>query len=231
LATLCVVLLAAGVLGIAQALGWLGLSAVTFMAVLLGILAIGLLIGAFAGRSRWLVAPALLLALVMAVTAPLANVLPGALGNGVGDRAWVPIEPGGSYAVSVGRATLDLTPWAGQANQPQPTGADSVTASVTVGELDVTIPTNWDVVIDARVGAGDIVVAGERADRPALDARYTQTIPATGEPVGRIRLALDVQYGTLRIRQAEPVAQSSAPEPTARTQPRSVPDDSRGSAR
>lgn len=213
LITLCVALLVAGVLGVAQARGWVTLTGVAVMAILLGVLSVGLIVGAFAGRARWLLVPAVLLALVMAVTAQVSSFLPGAFSNGVGERSWAPVAPGASYALGWGQASLDLTQWAGTPGARQPSGTDTVSATLTAGELNVVVPTTWNVVVDARVGAGDIRVDGERVDEAAIDARYRQTIRAQGEATGTIRLVLDAQYGTIRIDSAA-LGFGPAPTPT-----------------
>jgi phage shock protein PspC (stress-responsive transcriptional regulator) len=214
LITVCAVLIVAGVLGTVQALGWIDLSAVAFMAVLLGVLAVGLLVGTFVGRARWLIAPAIVLSIVMAVTAAVSSVIPAAITGGMGERVWTPTTAGQAYQLGLGSATLDLTDWAGNPLLDQPGNGDTINADLTVGDLQVQVPDTWNVLVDAHVRAGQIMVNGVVVDESGDNATFTQLLPATGDATGTIRLDLDSQVGTIDIDRVDmPAAAGQRPSP------------------
>ena len=101
-----------GLLVTLEVTGVADIPVVVILATALGILGLGLLVGAFVGRARWLVALAIPLLLV---TAPIA-MIPADFGQrldaGVGERSWVPRTPAQAstpFELSVGSAELDLT--------------------------------------------------------------------------------------------------------------------------
>lgn len=159
LATLSLAVIVTGVLVSLDATGVADVPFVVILASALGILGLGLLVGAFAGRARWLVA---LAAPLLLVTAPIA-MIPADFGQrldaGIGDRAWVPstvAQASMPFELSVGSAELDLT----RLEIPAGTTTIAVDASVGLGELLVTVPDDVRVLVDAEVGLGTLDVDG-----------------------------------------------------------------------
>jgi phage shock protein PspC (stress-responsive transcriptional regulator) len=159
LATLSLAVIVTGVLVSLDATGVADVPFVVILASALGILGLGLLVGAFAGRARWLVA---LAAPLLLVTAPIA-MIPADFGQrldaGIGDRAWVPstvAQASTPFELSVGSAELDLT----RLEIPAGTTTIAVDASVGLGELLVTVPDDVRVLVDAEVGLGTLDVDG-----------------------------------------------------------------------
>ena len=171
LATVSIAVIVTGVLVSLDATGVADVPFVVILASALGILGLGLLVGAFVGRARWLVALAIPLLLV---TAPIA-MIPADFGSridaGIGERSWVPRTPAQAstpFELSVGSAELDLT----RLVIPAGTTTIPVDASVGLGELIVTVPDDVRVLVDAEVGLGGIDVEGlPRAGRRRRERR------------------------------------------------------------
>jgi phage shock protein PspC (stress-responsive transcriptional regulator) len=200
---LATVSVAAIVTGVLVSLNATGVAAVPFVVILasaLGILGIGLLVGAFAGRARWLVALAVPLLLV---TAPIA-MIPADFGEridaGIGERAWVPrtvAQATTPFELSVGSAELDLT----RLVIPAGTTTVEVDASVGLGELVVTVPDDVRVLVDAEVGLGSIDVEGlprEDGDDVSVVAELPDG-PLTGPT---IELTVRTDVGDLEVSRA-----------------------------
>ncbi len=136
------------------------LSAVTIFGVTLGILGAGILIGAWVGRARWLVLLALPLSLmVWGLSAVPESVRLGEAvdwaANGFGETQFGPQADGADeLSWGFGSAALDVVDWNAE------TAPHDVSASVGVGELVITVPASWNVIVDASVGLGSIRAEG-----------------------------------------------------------------------
>ncbi len=200
LATLSLAVIVTGVLVSLDATGAADIPFVVILASALGILGIGLLVGAFAGRARWLVAIA---APLLLVTAPIA-MIPADFGQrldaGVGERAWTPTTPALAsrpFELSVGSAELDLT----RLVIPDGTTTIEVDASVGLGELLVTVPDDVRVLVDAEVGLGTLDVDGlprEDGDDVSVVAELPDG-PLTGPT---IELTVRTDVGDLEVSRA-----------------------------
>lgn len=182
------------VIGVAIAMHWAGstISYPIVLAVMLAIVGLGLVVSAFAGRARGLIALGLLLT---ALAAP-----PVWRGHtDVGNRTWIPVAtaPAGAYSLGVGDATLDLRTLDG--SMPS-----SGSASVGIGTLRVLIPSqsNAEYVLTTHVALGQLRTP-DTADRSGSDVSRQLVLGATdtpGAPV--IRYDLSVSIGTLEVRYA-----------------------------
>lgn len=200
LATVSIAVIVTGLLVTLDATGVADVPFVVILASALGILGLGLLVGAFVGRARWLVALAIPLLLV---TAPIA-MIPADFGSridaGVGERSWVPRTPAQASApfeLSVGSAELDLT----RLVIPAGTTTVPVDASVGLGELIVTVPDDVRVLVNAEVGLGSIEVDGlprEDGDDVSVVAELPDG-PATGPT---IELTIRTDVGDLEVSRA-----------------------------
>lgn len=200
LATLSLAVIVTGVLVSLDATGVADVPVVVILASALGILGLGLLVGAFAGRARWLVALAVPLLLV---TAPIA-MIPADFGQridaGIGERSWRPVtlaQVATPFELSVGSAELDLT----RLVIPAGTTSVEVDASVGLGELIVTVPDDVRVLVDAEVGLGSIDVDGlpvEEGDDVSVVAELPEG-PITGPT---IELTVRTDVGDLEVSRA-----------------------------
>ena len=103
--TLSLATLVTGVLLALRLSGVDGLTAPRILAVALLVVGGGLLVGAWVGRARWLIAVGLLLALALGASAAARS---AGLDDGVGERTWTP-RGDASYRLGAGEAVLDLS--------------------------------------------------------------------------------------------------------------------------
>jgi phage shock protein PspC (stress-responsive transcriptional regulator) len=163
--TIAAVLVAMGALGALGAAGVWSPAPVHFAAVALAVIGVGLVVGAFSGRARWLaVVGVLLLPFVL-----LLNALPTSWSSEVGDRFFAPTSAaavGDGYRIGAGTLRIDLT--------DLDAAAGTIVAEVGAGELRVTLPTDRGAVIDAEVGIGRLRIAGVvNRGGTGLDERVT----------------------------------------------------------
>jgi len=151
---------------------------------------LAILAGAFARPARWLILPAVVLA-VSAGTVGAAGIV---LDGGVGERDYRPTsasELRDRYELGMGEMDLDLT------SVDLPPGDTAVEIDLGVGEARLTVPEDVCVAVDARVGIGESRVLGvgnegvdvEVDDRPDAPARTS-----------RLLIDADVGMGSLRVR-------------------------------
>jgi hypothetical protein len=196
-ATLSAAVAAGGLLGVLGAAG-LDISGLVVASVILLVLGIGLLVGAWRGRARWLIAPALVMLLFVQGAAAVHSIKPG---SGAGERTWVPTSASASYSLGAGSATLDL--------RRLPAGDASVDVSIGAGELIVLLPADASVRIDGSIGAGEFDLPGKEPQSGVglnMDATVFGTpSPADGpDPVTTTNVDLTAQLGlgTLEVRRA-----------------------------
>ncbi len=200
LAALSLSVMTMGVLGALAMSGAADIPAVVVLAAGLGVLGLGLLVGSFAGRARWLIALALPLLLITAVAAFFpANVR---LGGGIGERTWTPTTPAAAAAnhrLGLGSARLDLSDLV----LPAGTTIDyPVRASVGVGELLVTVPEGMRVNVIATVQTGEIGIEG-LPRRSGQNLRVTAELPgAVTDTSPTVDLIVDATIGTLEVSRA-----------------------------
>ena len=166
------------------------------LAAALGVVGVGLVVGAFIGRARGLVVWGVLL--TIAVTIASFAHLP--YKGGVGDRHWTPRtleQVQANYRLAVGDAELDLSKvdFTGVARQ-------RVQVRQGVGDLTITVPSNVVVRVKSHVHGGDLIVPGERSIHGS-DLRRLTTLP-TGSPAGSAVLVVDAELGvgTLEVDRA-----------------------------
>ncbi len=176
------------------------MTAVTIFGVTLAILGVGILVGAWVGRARWLVALALPLSLmVWGLSAVPDGVRLGEAADwataGFGETSFSPGSGGDdAFEWGIGSAELDVGDWSSSVTSASP----QVTASVGIGELVITVPDTWNVVVNAEVGLGSIKDDGRQvADGGNLDEVLTYESAQSGAPLMRIEASVDL--GELRV--------------------------------
>ena len=195
--TLSAAIAAGGLLGILGAAG-VSISGLVVSSVILLVLGAGLLVGAWRGRARWLIAPALVMLLFVQGAAAVSDIRTG---SGAGDRTWVPTGASQSYSLGAGSATLDL--------RKLPAGDANVDVSIGAGELIVLLPADASVRIDGSIGAGEVDLPGKEPQSGVglnMDATvFGIPAPADGpDPVTTTNVDLTAQIGlgTLEVRRA-----------------------------
>jgi phage shock protein PspC (stress-responsive transcriptional regulator) len=169
--------LAAAVLGA----GWV----VAAIVIVCGIALMG---AAFAGGARWLLAPALLLALPLAGVAAADVKLDG----GVGEREYRPAsvqEIRSEYQLGVGQLTLDLR------DVDFPSGDTRVRIDLGIGEARVIVPQDVCVSPRIEIGAGEATIGERQQNGVGVD--WEESTGATG---GGSRLILEADLGLGEIR-------------------------------
>jgi phage shock protein PspC (stress-responsive transcriptional regulator) len=181
--TLSVLLVGAGVgLAIAGASDDVtGMDVEAFLGGALVVVGAALVVGAWWGRARALIA----LGVVLTVGAASASVVDVPLRGGIGERRWAPVadsEVRRVYRLGIGDAELDLTR----------TDADRITTDVSlgVGHLVVMVPRDATVVVDAHTGLGELVVLGRESHGTDLD----ESVRSPGSELGPT-VDLDVRLG------------------------------------
>lgn len=192
LLTLSAALLVGALLGVANALG-ASISGLTIFSTVMLVLGAGLLLGAWRGRARWLIAPALVVLLVVQGTAAVHNLV--GTTSGVGDRRWTPVVAEQSFQLGAGSATLDL--------RQVPAGDATYTANLGMGELIVLLPADTALVLDSSIGLGEIDLPATRPQQGS-SLETSTTVPAltTGPATRTVDLTAEIGLGQLVVRRA-----------------------------
>jgi phage shock protein PspC (stress-responsive transcriptional regulator) len=200
--TIGVALLAAGIAALLDMVGAISLTVGGGFALVLLVLGAGLCVGAWYGRARWLILPALLLAPL----ALLATVITIPLDEGFGDRSFAITRADqlpASYAIAGGTLIVDLT--------ELPPGVDpaSISAEVGAGTLQIIVPEGADVSVTGDVGVGvyrvvalqrrrHYLIARDEGSRGGVDLTIDDTIQGTGAD-RPIQLSVHASAGEVRI--------------------------------
>ena len=165
------------------------------LAAALGVVGLGLVVGAFIGRARGLVVWGVLLTIAVTI-ASFAHV---PYKGGVGDRTWTPRtleQVQANYRLAIGDAELNLSKldFTGVARQ-------RVDVKQGVGDLTITVPSNVVVRIKTHVHGGDLSCrgSGRSTARPPAPHHVAQG-PAAGSAVLVVDAELGV--GTLEVDRA-----------------------------
>ncbi len=168
--------------GVAAAFG-----AGTAVAVLVIAAGVALTVGGLLGGARWLVVPALLMAIPLALVSA-ANV---DLRGGVGEREYRPASVDdlrAQYRLGAGRLHVDLR------DVDLTGGRTDLRLKVGAGQIELTVPERVCVQTTAHVGAGQVNVFDQINDGIDVDAEHGSS-PRDGAPV----LVVDARAGLGQI--------------------------------
>jgi phage shock protein PspC (stress-responsive transcriptional regulator) len=169
----------------AVALGW-GVPVAILIIVIGGLLALA----AFRGGARWLIPPAVALALGAGVAAAADLDFKG----GIGEREYHPLAatsiPADGYRLGVGRLIVDLRDldWSKER-------IVRLESHLGAGQTSVFVPERVCVAGTTHVGVGESEVAGERNDGPDVD----HTAGAGTNATPRLEIDASVDVGQLRV--------------------------------
>jgi phage shock protein PspC (stress-responsive transcriptional regulator) len=139
---------------------WPGNPVAVGIAAGVGVLGLGILIAGIAGRRSGWLAPFAWLGMIAAV---FATAMPAGLTTawGAGDRSYAPtsVTPPPEYQLAAGQMQLDLTHLT-SAELNRTAGADTVKATVGLGELDIVVPDGVRVTVHAKGRAGEVSATG-----------------------------------------------------------------------
>jgi phage shock protein PspC (stress-responsive transcriptional regulator) len=169
-----------------------------YAAVALGIIAVGLLIGAWIGRAYSLIIIGLLIAPVLF----FSSLLPEVADWSIGDPDFVPTsaaDVADSYDLGVGQLTIDLT----QLTAEEFAEVGEIEAEVGLGQLVVRLPSDIGATVDAEVGVG-AVTGGHVFGSSMLDSfEYSgvgvEQVFTIGSPPHDLHLNLEVGMGHISI--------------------------------
>ena len=167
------------------------LSAAALLGGAVAIIGAALVIGAWWGRARWLVAPAVVLTLIAASF----SALDVPLGGGIGDRDHRPrtfAAVDSDYELGIGSLDVDLSrvDFAGRTK--------TINATVGIGEMKVWVPDGVRVVLDEHLAIGEIDNFNE--SDPQGGTSLDETLVRSGrEGGGRLRLELRGGIGAIKV--------------------------------
>jgi phage shock protein PspC (stress-responsive transcriptional regulator) len=190
--TLGATMLTAGVFGIVAASGVAHPQPADVLAACVGVVGLGLLVGAIAGRARLVLIP---VGLLLVACLAAADALPRNLTWTSGDRTWAPVGSAAQsrYVVGAGDATLDLT-------RLTPGQTLTISSSTGAGELLVLVPTGSAVDLTAHAGAGQITAFGRTSSGPGIMQQVN--IAGSAHPPLTLTLDLHVGFGEVVVRDA-----------------------------
>jgi phage shock protein PspC (stress-responsive transcriptional regulator) len=191
-------LAAVGILGVVDVLG-VTVPAAAYLATALGIVGLGLVVGAWFGRSRSLIALGTVLALLLLPVATVEQLGAGqAFGDSFETRSVAPEDveeiDGALFEHGAGDVSYDFS------------GIDftdrSVSTEVRVGagNLDITIPEDVTLEFEAQVGAGQLDVLGESKEGLGLSQDQTFNRDVEG---GTLELDISMGFGNVEVRRAD----------------------------
>jgi phage shock protein PspC (stress-responsive transcriptional regulator) len=199
--TIGLALVTVGVLWILEISDAVSLGVGRILAAGLLVLGLGLLVGAVAGRARWLILPAALLTpvvLLATVLAPLTWADVDVRTDGVGERIERPAsvaEAQAGYQLGAGSLRLDLTGLA--LDDLEAAGTTRVAVQVGAGEVVVDLPDDVNVTATARAGAGEVTLFGTEGS--GLGVTRTEEMSA-GADAPTVELDVQVGFGTVDVR-------------------------------
>ena len=194
-----IALLVAGIAAIAQNLGALDIRLVRYPALALLILGVTMLVGAFAGRARWLVLPAILVVPFLLAASVVTVPLEGGFGN-LYERPASSAAVHGSYRRVAGDIYLDLTALTGTQAAPQ------LGASTGFGTISLVVPFDAHVLLSGSAGAGSIH-AGRLVSDTGFEASLSTTLEPRHGDGATITLYLETGIGDVWVYRMAPTRQ------------------------
>jgi phage shock protein PspC (stress-responsive transcriptional regulator) len=190
--TLGATMLTAGVFGIIAASGLAHPQPADVLAACVGVVGLGLLVGAMVGRARLVLIP---VGLLLVACLAAADALPRNLTWTAGEQTWTPIGTAvqSRYVVGAGDATLDLT-------RLTPGQTLTISSSTGAGELLVLVPPGSAVDLTAHAGVGQIEAFGHNSSGPGIMQQVNLAGSAT--PPLTLTLDLHVGFGEVVVRHA-----------------------------
>jgi phage shock protein PspC (stress-responsive transcriptional regulator) len=188
--TFSVLLIGAGVASLLEATGAVDVNLAIVLAIGTCIVGAALVVSAWVGRARGLI----LLGVLLACAAGVATIVDVPFTGGFGERTYTPllvrdVQP--RYKLGAGTLRLDLS----RANLEAATL--EVRAQLGAGDMQVTIPPNVRLEIDAHAGAGEVDLLGHVEHGVDVDTQQ-HLAGVTGD--GVLHLILRVGAGHIEVR-------------------------------
>jgi hypothetical protein len=178
-------ILAAGLLWLADAADWIELDVRTWIGLLL--VGIGAVLVVDRRASHGLLVFAAVVLILVGI--PLAAIDTDVLEGGIGERTEEPLVLGGEYRLGIGRLVVDLT-------QTDLRGGE-LEASVGIGELVVEVPPEVSVRVDGHAGIGNLQLFDEQEGGVDVDLDAERFVPGAPPVV----LDVSVGIGNVEVRE------------------------------
>ncbi|WP_281896421.1 PspC domain-containing protein [Phytohabitans aurantiacus] len=195
-ATFSLIFVAIGTVAALDLSNVLSVSPSAYFAAALVTVALGLLVGAWFGRARWLIALGVIAAAALGISTIAESQVNHYGGTSGSDVVWQPktIQAvADRYEHSLGRATLDLT-------QVDFTGQEqTIDVELNLGELEVILPPTVDVTVNSEVSAGDADVLGNTSSGFHVVPSEVVDNGTDGPGGGKINMTLKVNGGSLEV--------------------------------
>lgn len=192
LATLSAATAAGGLLWNLDHTGAADVTPTVALAILLGIVGLGLLAGSWFGRARLLIVPAVVLTALLAAVTTITVPLTGPSG----ERTYTPTSVSAlptSYELGMGTMDIDLRRLDLGAG-----GSATVKARIGVGQIQVWVPKDVTVVFRGGADVGQVRTSAGR-DEGYRPRRAETTAPEAGPGRGTITLDLKVGLGEVEL--------------------------------
>jgi len=193
LLTISLVLVVVGAVALVDLAGnWV--PAAGYVAAALATVGLGLLIGAWIGRARWLIAVGIVLSIALASVFG-AQQFQGTRGGTV---TWAPPsidQLRDEYRHDVGDATLDLT----AIDFADTQRSVDITVKVDLGNLEIIVPPDVDVTVDANVDVGNADIFRENWGGLGPGSRTVTDFGEDGPGGGQLRIDAGVGLGNLEV--------------------------------
>ncbi len=163
-----------------------------YFAAIIAVVAVGLLVGAWAGRARWLI----IIGVIVTPMLWIAMLIPTSWGFSIGEFHHTPVtvqdvqDVESSYEQGIGQMTIDLT----ALSPGELAEIGTISASLGLGEMIVRVPADVGVVVHASVGAGEVSGPFRSIDGLGIDI----TRDFGPEPKVLV-LELEVAAGTINV--------------------------------
>jgi len=190
--TFGLILIALGVVGIADMVKGVDVPGGVYVAAALAMTAIGLIIGAWFGRVRGFIFVGLVMSLLLPAVASGSDITER---SRAGTVLWSPTSAdrvSDHYEHRFGEATLDLTDvdFAGQDKE--------ITAEISFGQMVIEVPPNVDTRVITDVSFGDAQVFGR--DVTGVGVNHSNEDPGEdGEGGGKLVIRLNVRFGHAEV--------------------------------
>ena len=192
--TFSLILLGLGVVGLVDVIGHGTIPFAGYVAVALAMVGVGLVLGAWFGRSRGLIALGIVLALMLGIATAAEHARP--VRGSAGDVTWQPASItalADSYEHGFGNARLDLS-------QVDFTGQDKhIVVRLNAGDLRVVVPPKVDVDVTAKVGAGNANVFDSSWNGVNTPRRTVVNNDTDGPGGGHLTLDIQLAVGDLEV--------------------------------
>lgn len=168
-----------------------------YLAMALGVIGLGLLVGSVFGRARWLIVPGM--ALIPFVLA--ASLIHVPFTGGFGQRHYrvtgIPAIVT-EYHLIAGEMTIDLR------GADPGAGNFKIEATTVAGHILILVPEGASLDIEAKAGAGQISLFGQTSEGVNVDVHRTfnlGTVEGTGEPLpATIEIDIEAGFGQVEVR-------------------------------